>query len=100
MGVSEADLTELIEQNPSLRGILLGYIAEKKFHDTFLNNSDISEKGKDDDHNRKLKGDRRIVYKGSSFTIEIKSLQTNLVKKLTPILGLEKLKLMLAIVAT
>jgi len=28
--VTEAELTELIEHNPSLRGILLGYIAEKK----------------------------------------------------------------------
>lgn len=80
--ITEDELSELIEQNPSLRGILLGYIAEKKFHDSFLEHPEITEKGKDDDHNRKLKGDRRIVYKGETFTIEVKSLQTNLVKKI------------------
>jgi len=81
-GITEEELTELVEQNPSLRGILLGYVAEKKFHDDFLDDPDISEKSKDDDHNRKLKGDRRIVFKGAPFTIEVKSLQTNLVQRL------------------
>ncbi len=81
-GITEHELTELVEQNPSLRGILLGYIAEKKFHDAFLNNIEITEKTKDDDHNRKRKGDRRITYKGESFIIEVKSLQTNLVKRI------------------
>lgn len=81
-GLTEKTLTELVDENPSLRGILIGYAAEKKFHDTFLNHPDISEKSKDDDHNRKLKGDRRIIYKGHSFVFEVKSLQTNSVRKL------------------
>lgn len=81
-GITEAELTELVEQNPSLRGILLGYVAEKKFHDTFLNTPQITAASKDDDHDRKRKGDRRIVYKGESFIIEVKSLQSNLVESL------------------
>jgi hypothetical protein len=81
-GITEQELTELVDQNPSLRGIMLGYVAEKKFHDTFLTHPDIHEAAKDDDHNRKKKGDRRIVYKGKTFLIEVKSLQTNLVKQL------------------
>ncbi len=81
-GITERELTELVDQNPSLRGILLGYVAEKKFHDNYLGHPDISEKGKDDDHDRKKKGDRRIVYKGHTFLIEVKSLQTNSVKNL------------------
>lgn len=80
--ISEQELTELVDENPSLRGIMLGYVAEKKFHDTFLEHPDVTEKGKDDDHNRKRKGDRRIVYKGKTLTIEVKSLQTAMVKKL------------------
>jgi len=80
--ITESQLTELIDENPSLRGILLGYVAERKFHDAFLDHQDITEKGKDDDHDRKKKGDRRIMYKGKSLVIEVKSLQTNLVKKL------------------
>lgn len=63
---------------------MLGYVAEKKFHDAFLTHPKITEKGKDDDHDRKKKGDRRIIYKGKSFTIEVKSLQTAMVKQLGP----------------
>lgn len=81
-GITESELTELVDQNPSLRGILLGYVAEKKFHDSFLNSPHVTEAAKDDDHDRKRKGDRRIVYKGESFIIEVKSLQSNLVEKL------------------
>lgn len=80
-GITEQELTELVDNNPSLRGIMLGYVAEKKFHDTYLEHPDITEKGKDDDHDRKKKGDRRIIYKGKTLTIEIKSLQTGMVKK-------------------
>lgn len=81
-GITENELTDLVEQNPSLRGILLGYVAEKKFHDHFLNHPDITDKRKDDDHDRKKKGDRRIVYKEHTFLIEVKSLQTNMVQSL------------------
>lgn len=83
-GITEAELTELVDNNPSLRGILLGYVAEKKFHDKYLTGNDITESTKDDDHDRSKKGDRRILYKGHIFLIEVKSLQTNLVKKLGP----------------
>ncbi len=82
-GITEQDLTELVDQNPSLRGILLGYVAERKFHETYLDHPEITEKGKDDDHDRTRKGDRRITYKGMSLAIEVKSLQTNLVKNLS-----------------
>lgn len=81
-GITEKELTELVDQNPSLRGILLGYVAEKKFDDKYLSHPDITSKGKDDDHDRKMKGDRRIIYKGHTFVIEVKSLQTNSVKRL------------------
>ncbi len=80
--ITEEELTELVDQNPSLRGILLGYIAEKKFQDAFLNHPQIEDILKDDDHNRKRKGDRRILYKGQTFLIEVKSLQTNTIKNL------------------
>ncbi len=81
-GITDRDLTELVDQNPSLRGILLGYVAEKKFHDTYLSHPAVTETDKDDDHDRTRKGDRRIAYKGTSVIIEVKSLQTNLVKNL------------------
>lgn len=82
LGVTAEELTELVDTNPSLRGILFGYVAEKKFHDIYLKHPDVSEIGKDDDHDRKRKGDRRIVYRGKTFVIEVKSLQTNLIQDL------------------
>jgi len=74
--LSVDELTELVDANPSLRGMMSGYIAEKKFHDMFLSHPDITEIAKDDDHDRKMKGDRRLLYKGRKLTIEVKSLQT------------------------
>ncbi|UTY60624.1 restriction endonuclease [Massilia sp. erpn] len=76
------EFTIIVDSNPSLRGVTQGYIAEWKFHEMFLNNPDITEAQKDDDHNRKRKGDRRFKYKGHEFIVEVKSLQTNLVKRL------------------
>jgi hypothetical protein len=75
-GVSEEQLTYLIDNNPSLRGMVLGYVAETKFHEAFLDHPSITQVAKDDDHDRKKKGDRRIVYRGHTLTVEIKSLQT------------------------
>jgi hypothetical protein len=83
-GVTEDELTVLVDQNPSLRGILLGYVAERKFHDMYLSKPGISDARKDDDHDRSRKGDRRITYKGLSLIIEVKSLQTNLVEQTGP----------------
>lgn len=36
---------------------------------------------KDDDHDRKKKGDLRVSYKGREFVIETKSLQTNSIRE-------------------
>ena len=78
--ITEAELTDLVNSNPSLRGMLLGYIAEQKFQSLVLNSPLITSSHKDDDHDRSKKGDRRIVYKRKSFIIEVKSLQTHTVK--------------------
>ncbi|MDR1325692.1 MAG: hypothetical protein LBK00_06620 [Treponema sp.] len=81
--ITEQELTDLVNQNPSLRGMLLGYIAEHKFQKLFLDDPKITATIKDDDHDRTKKGDRRIIYKGKSFTIEVKSLQTHTIKKIS-----------------
>jgi len=80
--ITDEEFTELIDQNPSLRGMNLGYVAEKKFHDQFLSHPSITHFSKDDDHDRTKKGDRRIVYRGHEFIVEVKSLQTNMCKDL------------------
>jgi hypothetical protein len=77
IGLTQEGLEKLIEKNPSLRGLLLGYMAEDKFEEMWLKRPEITECYKNDDHDRKGKGDRVIEYKGRRFVIEVKSLQTN-----------------------
>lgn len=80
-GLSEAEFTEIVDTNPSLHGMAVGYIAEWQFHKMFLHHPAVSEVRKDDDHDRKRKGDRTFLYKGREFVVEVKSLQSNSIKK-------------------
>lgn len=73
--------TTIVDANPSLRGVTLGYLAEHKFHQMFLHDPRILKAHKADDHNRKRKGDRTFEYRSHNFIVEVKSLQTNLVKR-------------------
>lgn len=79
-GISARDLTKLVNENASLRGIMLGYVAEHKFKEFVEGHPLISGSRKYDDHDRTRKSDRIIVYKGMEFSVEVKSLQTNSVK--------------------
>lgn len=76
-GITARQLTNLVDENPSLRGIMLGYVAEHKFQELIEKHPHISGSKKHDDHDRSRKSDRVIMYKGMEFTIEVKSLQTN-----------------------
>ena len=74
-------LTTLVDENPSLRGMLLGYAAEHKLQEMWLSGEDITYIGKPDDHDRTSKGDHVIEYMGERFIIESKSLQSRMVEK-------------------
>ena len=79
-GITPEYLTLVVEQNPSLRGMILGYIAERKLLDLFHADHRISGLRKDDDHDRTKKGDMVFDYRGQEFKVEVKSLQTNSIK--------------------
>ena len=79
--VTPEELTELVEKNPSLRGMILGYLAELKLEKLWLSGDNVSEVIKHDDHDRKKKGDRVIRYKGQEFIFESKSLQSAMIEK-------------------
>lgn len=79
--ISEAELTKLIDENPSLRGVMIGYHAEMKLKKIWFSTERITHSVKYDDHDRKKKGDLVITYKGQSFIVESKSLQTNSIEK-------------------
>ena len=78
-GIDADTLTVLLDQNPSLRGMLLGYVAEHKLREIVNELQDVSFAVKFDDHDRMKKGDLHIVYKDRAFEIESKSLQSNTV---------------------
>ena len=75
------ELTRVVDQNPSLRGMILGYLAELKLENLWLGREEFSQVTKHDDHDRTQKGDRVVVYKGREFIFESKSLQTRTIRK-------------------
>lgn len=79
--VDPADLVSAIKRAPSLRGMILGYLAEEQFEKYVLRRYAGVSQGdikKHDDHNRsENKSDRTIIYKGYEIRIQLKSVQTN-----------------------
>jgi hypothetical protein len=80
-GLTAKELTSIVDANPSMRGLMLGYVAEYKLKKMYFENKRISALVKDDDHDRKSKGDIRFAYRGRTFRVECKSLQSNLIQK-------------------
>jgi hypothetical protein len=79
--ITPDELTIAIDENPSLRGMLLGYVAEYKLRKIwFADRPDVVLQVKHDDHDRKKKGDLVVTYRGRDFVIESKSLQTHTVR--------------------
>ena len=83
-GISAEYLTDVVNCNPSLRGMIVGYLAERKLKESFDAHQRTEAHRKDDDHDRTKKGDLVVTYKGEEFRIEVKSLQTNQVEVLMP----------------
>lgn len=83
-GVSAEYLTDLVNSNPSLRGMIVGYIAERKLHEMFDDHGRTDSHRKDDDHDRTKKGDLCVTYNGHELRIEVKSLQTNTIEIKSP----------------
>lgn len=80
-GLTTDELTQIVDNNPSLRGMMLGYVAEYKLRKMYFEDPRVSALIKDDDHDRKNKGDIRFNYRGRSFRLECKSLQTNTIRE-------------------
>ncbi len=78
--ITPEQLTKLLAENPSLRGMLLGYVAELKLREIVTSIPGVSFSVKFDDHNRKKKGDLYVVYRNKAFSLESKSLQSSTVK--------------------
>jgi len=78
LGLTWAELEELLQARPSMRGLFVGYLAEKRLVEMWFPGQELTSY---DNHDRSRKGDRWIVYKGHELSIEVKSLQSNYVKQ-------------------
>lgn len=78
--MDETEFTTLIRENPSLRGMIVGYAAEFQLRKLLSSDERLSNIVKDDDHDRTAKGDLRFTYRGKGFRLESKSLQTNSIR--------------------
>jgi len=79
--IAPDELSEIIDQRPSLRGMIEGYIAEYKLKKMLQSDARIKEVGKYNNHDRKKRGDLFVVYKGKKIGIEVKGLQTVTIQK-------------------
>lgn len=80
-GLTPAELAEIIEENPSMRGLMFGYVAEYKLRKMWFSDDRVADARKYDDHDRSKKGDLAFRYKGVEITVEVKSLQTATIEK-------------------
>ena len=79
--ITAEELTKIVQENPSLRGFIFGYVSEYKARSFFEAHEGVKNVMKYDDHDRTSKGDISFHYKGREFKVEAKSLQTNSVKQ-------------------
>lgn len=79
--LSYEEIDELLTKNPSLRSFVMGYTAELKCRRIHFDGRPfVSNITKYDDHDRLKKGDIAFDYKDYTFTVEVKSLQSNSLK--------------------
>jgi hypothetical protein len=74
--ISSAELAEIIAANPSMRGLVFGYVAEFKLRKMWFSGKAVENATKYDDHDRGRKSDLVFRYKDCEITVESKSLQT------------------------
>lgn len=79
--VTAEQFSEVIRHNPSLCGMIFGYVAEIKLREIISSFPEVTYMTKFDDHDRKKKGDLYVIYRDRAFDIESKSLQTATVKQ-------------------
>ena len=83
--VLPADLISLSRRTPSLRGMVLGYLAEEMFERHLLRNYAFIRPGDIDPHDdndaRLNKSDRTIRRGGRLYRVQLKPIQTNSIRR-------------------
>ena len=79
-GISLEELGIILSERPSVRGILIGFLAEYKLAPLFRD-ARIHAFKRYDDHDRNRPSDFGFIYEGLPFSVEVKSLQTGSVRR-------------------
>lgn len=64
LSITLEELDAVLEENPTLRGTIIGYLGEIKLRGLLAENEQITVLPKPDDHDRTQKYDLPIEYKG------------------------------------
>jgi len=81
-GLTAEELSTVLSERPSVRGILAGFVAEYKLQRSIFQDARIHKLRRYDDHDRSRPADFSFEYQGVEITVEVKSLQTSSVKNL------------------
>ncbi len=80
-GLTTSELNEILASRPSLRGILIGFVAEYKLPKIWFSDPRISALERYDNHDRTRPGDFGFAYRGVPVSVQVKSLQSNSVRQ-------------------
>jgi hypothetical protein len=75
-GITRHELSEIVAENPSMRGLMFGFVAEYKLQKEWLFRPGITNLVRPRSHDRKQKCDYRFDYKGVNVRVEVKCLDT------------------------
>jgi hypothetical protein len=78
--ITEQELSEIVAENPSMRGLMFGFVAEYKLRKLWLTRRGIANLTRPRAHDRTQKCDFRFDYKGQDVKVEVKCLDTPKVK--------------------
>jgi hypothetical protein len=73
-GFTPEEVSDLIDDNPSFKGLVAGYLAEVQLRRMHFSSGRAEYLGKHDDHDREHSGDLILRYRGHEFDLESKSL--------------------------
>lgn len=75
-------ILRVLKETPSVRGMVYGNFAEAKFADSLVTlGVPVEDQSRDDDH-AKTKSDRTFRRADRSYTVQLKSIQTNSIRQL------------------
>jgi hypothetical protein len=80
-GLTIQEFSEITSENPSMKGLMLGFVAEYKVKKEWLLRSEITELTRPRSHDRKQKCDFAFRYRGAEIKLEVKCLDTPSVRR-------------------